>query len=77
MRGEIYCGFGEHDPYAPPSTIATLAALFKDQPNVRYSHLVHAGTEHGYSLPDRNIFDKAAANRDWERIMPMYRRQLG
>ena len=45
--------------------------------NVKYSALVHAGAHHGYSLPDRNIFDKAAANRDWERIMPMYRRQLG
>jgi carboxymethylenebutenolidase len=77
MRGEVYCGFGEHDPYAPPATRETLAKLFKDRPNVSYDHLVHAGAEHGYALPDRDIFDKLSANRDWERIFAMFRRQLG
>lgn len=76
-KGEIYCGFAEHDALAPPSTIETLAKAMAGKSNVKYSALVHAGTHHGYSLPDRNIFDKPAANRDWERIMPMFRRQLG
>ena len=77
MRGEIYCGFAEHDPWAPPSTVETLNKLFKDATNVRYRSIVHAGTEHGYALPDRDIFDKPAANRDWENIFAMFRRQLG
>lgn len=77
MRGEIYCGFAEHDDLAPPSTIETLGRLFKDQAGVRYRYNVHPGTEHGYALPDRDIFDKAAANRDWENIFAMFRRQLG
>ena len=77
MRGEVYCGFAEKDDLAPPSTIEALARLFKDQPGVRYRSNVHAGTEHGYALPDRDIFDKAAANRDWENIFAMLRRQLG
>lgn len=76
-KGEIYCGFAEHDSLAPPSTIETLAKLMAGRSNVKYSALVHAGAHHGYSLPDRNIFDKAAANRDWERIFPMFQRQLG
>jgi carboxymethylenebutenolidase len=38
---------------------------------------VHPGTEHGYALPDRDIFAKPAANRDWENIFAMFRRQLG
>jgi len=77
MRGEIYCGFAEHDPYAPPSTIETLARLLKDSRDVRYRCNVHAGAHHGYALPDRDIFDKPAANRDWENIFAMFRRQLG
>ena len=76
MRGEIYCGFAEHDDLAPPSTIETLGKLFKDAANVRYRSNVHSGTEHGYALPDRDIFAKAAANRDWENIFAMFRRQL-
>lgn len=77
MRGEIYCGFAERDDLAPPSTIETLGKLFKDAPDVRYQYIVHSGTVHGYSLPDRDIFAKAAANRDWENIFAMLRRQLG
>ena len=56
---------------------SVLAKLMAGRSNVKYSALVHAGAHHGYSLPDRNIFDKAAANRDWERILPMFQRQLG
>ena len=44
---------------------------------MRYRSNVHPGTEHGYALPDRDMFDKAAANRDWENIFAMFRRQLG
>jgi hypothetical protein len=32
---------------------------------------------HGYSLPDRDVFDKAAADRDWANILPIFARQLG
>jgi carboxymethylenebutenolidase len=77
MRGEIYCGFGERDPYAPPSTRETLAKLFAGCADVTYRHIVHAGAEHGYALPDRDIFDKASYNRDWEHIFAMFRRELG
>jgi carboxymethylenebutenolidase len=44
---------------------------------VRSSHVVHRGADHGYALPDRDVFDKQAANRDWEHIFAMFRRQLG
>ena len=77
MRGEIYCGFAAKDDLAPPSTIETLAKLFETQAAVRYRYNVHPGTEHGYALPDRDIFDKAAANRDWENVFSMFRRKLG
>jgi len=43
---------------------------------VDYCYEVHPGAEHGYALPDRDIHDKRAANRDWEVIFAMFRRQL-
>ncbi len=43
---------------------------------VDYYYEVHPGAEHGYALPDRDIHDKRAANRDWELIFAMFRRQL-
>jgi len=75
FRGELYCGFAEHDPHAPPEMIRQLGELLKDCP-VRYRPEIHLGAEHGYALPNRDIYDKRAANRDWELIFAMFRRQI-
>lgn len=75
FRGELYCGFAEHDPHAPPAMIEQLGELLRHCP-VRYRHEVHPGAEHGYALPNRDIHDKRAAARDWELIFSMFRRQL-
>jgi carboxymethylenebutenolidase len=77
-RGEVYCGFGEKDRHTPPSTVGTLDRTFAAMGvgHARYIHEVHRGAEHGYALPDRDVFDKQAANRDWEIIFAMLRRQL-
>ena len=76
MRGEYYCGFAETDPYAPPAMIAELGLILAKCPGVRYTHVIHPATLHGYALPDRDIYVKAAAERDWELIFAMYHRQI-
>lgn len=76
MRGEYYCGFAETDHYAPPEMIAQLGAILRGCPGVRYTEVIHPGTLHGYALPDRDIYHKGAANRDWELILAMFQRQI-
>jgi carboxymethylenebutenolidase len=75
LRGELYCGFAEHDHYAPLPMIEQLGKLLEPCP-VRYTHAIHKGAVHGYALPDRDIFDKHAAERDWELIFAMFHRQI-
>jgi carboxymethylenebutenolidase len=76
LRGELYCGFAETDPFAPLSMIDELGTML-GKCQVLYHHEIHQGAVHGYALPDRDIHHKAGANRDWELIFAMYRRQLG
>lgn len=76
-RGEIYCGFAEHDELTPEATRKTLSEAFAACPNVHYRHALHKGTIHGYALPNRDIYDKRATDRDWENIFAMFRRTLG
>ena len=76
LRGEFYCGFAETDPYAPLSMIEELDALLAPCP-VTYRREIHTGAVHGYALPERDIHHKRGANRDWELVFAMYRRQLG
>jgi len=75
IKGEFYCGFGEKDHYSPPPTIAQIAGAMKEA-GVKYRHEVHVNTDHGYALPDRDIYNKSATLRDWELILAMFRRQL-
>jgi carboxymethylenebutenolidase len=74
-EGEIYCGFAEHDPYAALPTVKAIAECLQGA-RVRYSYELHRGAEHGYALPDRDIYNKQAANRDWELMFAMWRRQI-
>ena len=77
MRGEIYCGFAEKDALAPPSTIETLVRAV--QGSSRRALPLHRPSRHRARLraAGPRIFDKAAANRDWENIFAMFKRQLG
>lgn len=74
-EGELYCGYAERDKFAPPAVIRTFDEALRGC-NVRYRYEVHRGAEHGYALPDRDVFDKHAANRDWELIFAMFHRQI-
>lgn len=74
-QGELYCGFAEHDPFAPLPHIKVIDdAMHSSRATFRYQ--MHRGAHHGYALPDRDIHDKAAANRDWELMFAMWQRQL-
>jgi carboxymethylenebutenolidase len=73
--GEIYCGFGEKDRHTPPSLIATLTRALQSG-GVRYRYEVHRDADHGYALPDRDVYDKHCANRNWELIFALFHRQL-
>lgn len=76
MRGEMYCGFGALDRFATPEIIETLDRAFAANPNVTYRRHVHAGADHGYSLPDRDIHAAEATALDWQEIFAMFDREL-
>ena len=75
-RGEIYCGFAEHDDLAPPATRKALDEAFAGSP-ARYRQSLHRDAIHGYALPNRDIFDRRAFDHDWENIFAMFHRVLG
>ena len=75
-RGEIYVGYGEHDDLTGPPVRAAIERAYGRRPDIRYRAIVHQDAHHGYALPDRDVYDKAAAERDWEHIFPMLERVL-
>jgi len=76
MRGEVYCGHAEHDRFSAPELLAALAAALGGRSDLRYRNNFHDGAHHGYSLPDRDVHDRAAAEADWREIFAMFARTL-
>jgi carboxymethylenebutenolidase len=75
FAGELYCGFAEHDQHMSLDQIHEMERIL-ERHSVEYHYTVHPGAIHGYSLPERDVYDKQAAERDWEHIFAMFLRQI-
>ena len=77
IQGEVYVGAAETDVWAPTEMIAALDAHLKST-GIRYRVETYPGTHHGFAFPKRgaDIYDKAAAERHWERLHALFERNL-
>jgi carboxymethylenebutenolidase len=76
VRCESYFACAEVDKWAPPAAIAQLQAALEAAGT---SHRVewYPGVEHGFVFPLRaGIYDRAAAERHWERLFSLFGRTL-
>lgn len=76
IKGEAYISCAEHDELAPLPMVAELKKLF-DASGCRGELEIHPGVHHGFAFPQRWCYDKPAAERHWERLIALYRGNLG
>ena len=76
ITGELYIGCAETDEWAPKEMVDALDAHLKST-NINYRIEWYPQTEHGFVFPDRvGKFHKASAERHWERLFAMFKRNL-
>lgn len=75
-KGEYYISCAEHDELAPLDMVAKLKDLF-DRSGARGELEMQDGVHHGFAFPGRWCYDRPAAERHWERLIALYRRNLG
>lgn len=75
VRGELYFGCAEQDEWAPPEMIDRLDAHLAGI-GVRYRIEWYPGTQHGFVFPNRPAYQKAGAERHWERLLALFERNL-
>ena len=75
-KAEIYIGCAETDHWAPLEMVEQLRGSLADQ-GERVEVELYPGVEHGFAFPQRPVYNKDAAERHWERLMALYRRNLG
>jgi carboxymethylenebutenolidase len=77
IRGEIYFACAEIDRWAPKEQIDSLAAQLAAS-GINYRLEWYPAAQHGFAFPQRTgIYDKPSAERHWERLFAMFRRNLG
>jgi carboxymethylenebutenolidase len=72
-KAELYFGCAETDVYAPQEIIDKIAAAMK---GAKAEVEVYPGTHHGFAFPKRPVYHRDAAERHWERLLALYRRNL-
>jgi carboxymethylenebutenolidase len=77
IQGEMYFGCAETDAWAPPEMVEQLDAHLQTT-GINYRIEWYPETEHGFVFPQRGEqYHKAAAERHWERLFAMFKRNLG
>ena len=75
VKGELYLGFAEHDPWVEDHVIPTLAETL-DKAGVTYELEIHPKTEHGFCFPQRPAYVEDRAEIVWNKVFAMYDRCL-
>ena len=76
IRGEMYFACAEIDKYAPQEQIDALAAHLETS-GINYRLEWYPGAQHGFAFPTREgIYHKPSAERHWERLFALFRRNL-
>jgi carboxymethylenebutenolidase len=76
VKGELYFACAETDPWMPLTQMAELRAHV-EAAGIRAEVELYPRAHHGFAFPQRAAFDKASAERHWERLFALFRRALG
>ena len=70
---ELYFGCAEIDSYAPMEMVDKLKRAMEGK-NAEVE--IYPAVHHGFAFPKRPVYDRDAAERHWERLLALYRRNL-
>src|SRR5262249_11876523 len=73
IGGESYFACAETDRWAPKEMVDALRKAVGTKAEVEW----YPGVEHGFAFPQRPAYNKEAAERHWERLTALWRRNLG
>ena len=76
-KADIYFGCAERDHYVPLEMIDALKKQLEVDKVKNAEVELYRAADHGFAFPLRPVYNKAAAEQHWERLLSLYRRKLG
>jgi carboxymethylenebutenolidase len=74
-KAELYIACAEIDQWAPLEMVEALDSSLKADA-IRAELEMYPGVHHGFAFPQRPAYDKPSAERHWQRLVSLYRRNL-
>jgi len=75
ITGEVYLAFASEDPHVPQSVPDALPEIMSAA-GIEHRIEIYPDSEHGFAFPQRPAYNKAAAERHWERMFALFDRCL-
>lgn len=75
VAAEVYLGWADNDPTAPPEQVPEFRALL-DRAGITYELDFLTDAVHGYAPPGSERYDREASELHWERVHSMLRRNV-
>lgn len=75
IRAALYFGVADQDSSCTEEHQRALREAL-DQAGVEYELELYPGARHGFAAPDFPVFDRAASERHWERVLDLFERNL-
>lgn len=75
VKGELYFGHAVQDDLMPPDAVETLNGALKVWGG-KYQSEVYEGARHGWTVPGRDIYDEKQAERHYEKLFDLLKRNL-
>jgi carboxymethylenebutenolidase len=75
MRGKMYVGVAEIDPWLQPGEMDRLKAAL-DAAGTNYTMETYPRVQHGFATSGNPMYDREASERHWERILALFRETL-
>jgi carboxymethylenebutenolidase len=75
-KAELYFACAEVDRWMPMEQIEPLRRALREA-DARAEVEIYPGVEHGFAFPARPVYHKPSAERHWERLFALFRRNLG
>lgn len=76
VKAEIYLGWCDKDPTAPPDDVPVMRAAL-EAAGITYTLDWITDALHGYAPPGGERYNRAASELHWERVHSLFRRHLG
>ncbi|MEU2724425.1 dienelactone hydrolase family protein [Streptomyces smyrnaeus] len=75
LSARVHLGHAEHDDSMTPDDVTALNKAL-DEAGVDYTSEVYPGTSHGFTMADTAVFDPAALERHWDRLLALFSETL-